>query len=230
MFDKQDYETPDNVAQAMAKMILPTDKGLLEPFAGTGQLIDAILSLPLSFHVNPFDAEFSDDSVLLQGIEISETRYDKLAKKHPKYKDVFYNIDYFSVKENRFKDENKNDLIITNPPFDSAIAGIKKSLELLNDKPESRLLFLLPLPFFSSQGRSKEFNELDCHIAGMTLIQGRIDYLKDGVPMSKCQKEIDGVLQFKNGKPVMMSGRQESDAVFCIKKGKNPNSPINFLF
>jgi hypothetical protein len=49
--------------------------------------------------------------------------------------------------------------------------------------------------------------------------------------MSECQKEINGVLQFKEDgvTPIMNSGSQEYHAVFCIKKGKNPNSPINFL-
>lgn len=221
-FDRNSYETPHKEAALMAKLVLPTDKKILEPFGGRGNLFDAIIRHLINNQLTIPELYFN---------EIKKDRYDYFVKKYSdndtlRKKLICTRSNYFSIES--FVSA-KFDLIITNPPFDSAMEGIKRSLVALNNKPESRLLFLLPLPFFSSQGRSKEFNDLDCHIAGISLIPWRIDYLKDGVPMSKCQKEIDGVKQTKNGKPVMCSGRQESDAVFCIKKGKNPNSPINFL-
>ena len=214
-FGKCDYETPDKEADLMAKLVLPTDKNILEPFAGTGQIVKALLSNK-SHKFN------------LVAHELSLSRYEKLSQLKQHYYNLFVgHIDHFDYFGKNFD----YDLIITNPPFDTAIKGIKHSLTLLNDKPESRLLFLLPLPFFSSQKRSKELKALNCHIAAVHMIPWRIDYLKDGKPMSQCQKEINGVLQFKEDEitPIMNSGSQEYHAVFCIKKGKKPDSNINFL-
>lgn len=213
-WNKNDYETPNKEAALMAKLVLPTDRKILEPFAGTGQLVKALLAN----QSHKFDLITHEKNWL---------RFKKLIELKKHHDNLFCgHINFFGIESFT---SNKFDLIITNPPFDYAMQGIKRSLVALNDKPESRLLFLLPLSFFSSQKRSKEFNQLDCHISHQYIIPGRIDYLKDGVSMSKCQKEIDGVPQFKNGKPVMCSGRQVSDAVFEIKKGKNPDSPISFL-
>ena len=210
MFNKNDYETPDNIAKAMAKLILPTDRYILEPCAGTGQVVKQFINIYLSPGCNIKQ---------VMSNEINSIRYQKLKKSIPP---LFYAKNYdFLEAEIEYKGEW--DLIITNPPFDYALEFIAKSLTLLNDKPESRILFLLPIDTFSSQGRAKQLQELDCHISKIHIIPGRIDYLKNGVPMSKCQKEIDGVPQFKNGKPVMCSGRQVSDAVFEIKKGKGEN-------
>jgi hypothetical protein len=228
-WDKNDYETPNREADLMAKLVLPTDKRILEPFAGTGQLIEAILRLDLNFYWDAYGVTMTmPDFVYLEANELNSLRFKQLVKKFHEHRQRIYNNDFFTT-FTYYPECQLYDLIITNPPFDHAMKGIKHSLALLNDKPESRLLFLLPLSFFSSQGRSKEFNKLDCHIAGISIIPWRIDYLKDGIPMSKCQKEVDGVPQYKNDKPVMCSGRQEYDAVFCIKKGKKFNSPINFL-
>jgi hypothetical protein len=222
-WNKSDYETPPREANLMAKLVLPTDKNILEPFGGRGYLFDAIIKHLIDNQLNIPELYFN---------EVNQERYHCFFNKYFHNdilrKKIVFSCSNFFLPDRSIK-LHSYDLIITNPPFDDAIKGIKYSLPLLNDKPESRLLFLLPISFFSSQGRSKELKELDCHIAEQYIIPWRIDYLKDGVPMSKCQKEIDGVPQFKNGKPVMCSGRQESDAVFCIKKGKNPNSPISFL-
>ena len=224
-FNKNDYETPDKEADLMAKLVLPTDKHILEPFGGRGNLFDAIIKHLMNNQLTIPDLYFNEISSERYHCFFSKYFHDNILRK----KIVFSCSNFFlpnaSIKKFDY------DLIITNPPFDNAIKGIKHSLVLLNDKPESRLLFLLPLPFFSSQKRSKEFKALDCHIAAQYMIPWRIDYLKDGKPMSECQKEINGVLQFKEDgtTPVMNSGSQEYHAVFCIKKGKNPNSNINFL-
>lgn len=225
-FDKNSYETPDREAALMAKMVLPTDELILEPFAGTGQLVKAIIAHTKKPY---YGGRFTLPQIVVN--ELSPTRFQELLKVN--HCEEYYNRDFFTQfpdNEDRLKDV-KYDLIMTNPPFDPAIAGIKHSLTLLNDKPESRLLWLLPLSFFSSQGRSKEFAELDAHIESVSLFTWRLDYLKDGIPMSQCQKEIKGVPQFKEDgvTPIMNSGRQESDAVFCIKKGKR-DSHVNFLF
>jgi hypothetical protein len=92
---------------------------------------------------------------------------------------------------------------------------------VLNDSPNSRLLFLMPLDWNCAQSRAKVWESLDAHIHHIYPVSTRIDYLKNGIPMSKCQKTINGVPQFdKNGKPIRNSGRQCYDAVFDIRLGK----------
>jgi hypothetical protein len=79
----------------------------------------------------------------------------------------------------------------------------------------------MPLDWNCSQGRAKAWESLNAHIHHIYPIADRVDYLKEGIPMSKCQKIINGLPQFKNGKPVMNSGRQCYDAVFDIRLGKD---------
>lgn len=208
MFNKNNYETPSHIAAAMCKLILPTDKRILEPCAGTGQILKAIIQR----------ADLANNILSIEYCEIKQERSDKLPMWIPQL-----GVDFFNV-----EDVEHYDLIITNPPFDYALEFIEKSLTLLNDDPHSRLIYLLPIDTFSSKSRAKYFQLLDCHISNISIIPGRIDYIKDGVPVSKTQKVVDGVLQYgKNGKPIMCSGRQVSDAIFTIKKGKG--NVVNFV-
>lgn len=205
-FNKNDYETPDHIAKIMARLMILTDQKVLEPCAGTGQILKAVCN-------------YADPSTDVYFAEINRYR----AIKANLWAEGF-NCDFL---ETTLFNNGGYDLIITNPPFDYALEFIEKSLTLLNDDPHSRLIFLLPIDTFSAKSRAKYFQSLDCHISNITIIPGRIDYLKDGVPVSKTQKVVDGVLQYsKNGKPVMCGGRQISDAIFTIKKGKD--SIINF--
>jgi hypothetical protein len=155
----------------------------------------------------------------LDVVELKSSRYMQLIKL--KNHCFAYNGSFFN-----FVYGNEYDLIITNPPFGIVMEAISHSLKLLNpDNPNSRLLFLIPLDTFASQGRSEKLKSLDAHIHHTHLIPKRIDYLKDGEPMSKCQKTINGIPQFKNGKPIKNSGRQCYDAVFDIRLGKeNPST------
>lgn len=201
-FTNDDYETPDDIAKAMATLVLPTDKNILEPFAGTGQIVKYL----------PSDR-------LIDVVELKSSRYTQLIELH---KHCFaYNGSFFE-----FMVDNEYDLIITNPPFSLCMEAISHSLKLLNPgNPTARLLFLIPLDTFSSQARSEKLKSLDGHIHHTHLIPRRVDYLKDGEPMSKCQKIINGIPQFKNGKPIKNSGRQCYDAVFDIRLGKeNPST------
>jgi len=196
-FTNDDYETPDWLSLAMSGLVLPTDKQILEPFAGSGQIAKY---LP------------SDRSV--ECVELKYSRF--LSGKN--------NASFAAWVNGCFFNDVSTwgcDLIITNPPFSLCVEAVAKSLRLLNDSPNSRLLFLMPLDWNCSQGRSKAWESLDAHIRHVYPIADRIDYLKEGIPMSKCQKTIQGVPQFKNGKPVMNSGRQCYDAVFDIRLGKN---------
>jgi hypothetical protein len=42
-WNRNNYETPTKEADLMAKLVLPTDKNILEPFGGRGYLFDAII-------------------------------------------------------------------------------------------------------------------------------------------------------------------------------------------
>jgi hypothetical protein len=196
-FTNDDYETPDWLAKAMANLVLPTDKQVLEPFAGSGQI-----------------AKYLPTDRSVECLEIKYSRF--LEGKNNAPFAAWVNGDFF-------KDASiwGCDLIVTNPPFSLCVEAVAKSLRLLNNSPNSRLLFLMPLDWNCSQGRAKAWESLNAHIHHIYPIADRVDYLKEGIPMSKCQKIINGLPQFKNGKPVMNSGRQCYDAVFDIRLGKD---------
>lgn len=195
-FSNDDYETPDWLAIAMANLALPTDRQILEPFAGSGQI-----------------ARYLPGVRSVECIEIKYSRFLRGKDNAPFA--TWANDNFFN---NTFK--HGCDLIISNPPFSLCVEAVAKSLELLNDGLNSRLLFLMPLDWNCSQGRAKAWESLDAHIHHIYPIADRVDYLKDGIPMSKQQKILNGVPQFKNGKPVMNSGRQCYDAVFDVRLGK----------
>lgn len=196
-FTNDDYETPSWLAIALANLVLPTDGLILEPFAGSGQIAKYL----------PTD----------RSVECVELKYSRfLSGQNNAPFTTWVNGDFF-------KDVSiwGCDLVITNPPFSLCVEAVAKSLQLLNDSPNSRLLFLMPLDWNCSQARSKAWDALDAHIHHIYPIADRVDYLKEGIPMSKQQKFLNGVPQFKNGKPVMNSGRKCYDAVFDIRLGKN---------
>jgi hypothetical protein len=196
-FTNDDYETPDWLAVAMSKLVLPTDRKILEPFAGSGQITKYLLGDRL--------------------IECVEIKYSRFLQGKEKAQTATW------VNGNFFNDVSSSyfDLIITNPPFSLCVEAVAKSLQLLNDSPNSHLLFLMPLDWNCSQSRAKAWDALDAHIHHVHPVADRVDYLKDGIPMSKQQKIVNGVPQFKSGKPVMNSGRQCYDAVFDIRLGKS---------
>lgn len=201
-FTNDDYETPDYIASAMANLILPGDKNILEPFAGTGQIVKHL----------PGDR-------FIDAVEIKRSRYLQLKNCCFTYNGSFFEFDH----------HNDYDLIITNPPFSLCIEAIAHSLKLLNsDNPTARLLFLMPLDWNCAQSRAKVWDELDAHIHHVYRIPKRVDYLINGVPCSKTPKKLDNGKDMINAitrKPKMMSGRQCYDAVFDIRAGKeNPST------
>lgn len=200
-FTNDDYETPNWLSKAMANLVLPTDREILEPFAGSGQI-----------------AKYLPSDRLVECVEIKYSRF--LEGKEKAKTATWINGNFF----NDVSSSSYFDLIITNPPFSRCVEAVAKSLELLNDSPNSRLLFLMPLDWNCSQRRAKAWESLDAHIHHIYPITDRVDYFKDGIPMSKQQKMLNGVPQFKNGKPVMNSGRQCYDALFDIRLGKNQSS------
>ena len=211
-FTNDDYETPGKEAQAIASLVLPADRNILEPFAGSGQIVKY---LPSDRNIDAVEIKLSRARKIL---EWNDRRNRNLV--------VWEGMNFFetfTIKGNL----RVYDLVITNPPFSLCMEAIAHSLKLLNpDNPDARLLFLIPLDTFSSQARSEKLKSMDAHIHHTHLIPKRIDYLKDGELMSKCQKIKDGVPQFdKNGKIILNSGRQCYDAVFDVRPGKeNPST------
>jgi hypothetical protein len=206
-FTNNDYETPDKIAKAIAGLILPSDHYILEPCAGTGQLI-----------------KYFPANRCIDCIEIKCSRYLEGKKEH-KWVD-WYNLDFLGT----LPIDYGCDVVITNPPFNLMMEFVEKSLSLLDlNYPHARLLFLMPLDWNCTKKRSQQFKELDAHVHHVHQIPERIDYLMNGVPCSETQKIVDGVPVFgKGGKPVMMSGRQCVDAVFDIRPGKE-NTATSFL-
>jgi hypothetical protein len=106
---------------------------------------------------------------------------------------------------------------------------VKRSLDVLKRKDSARLLFLMPIDWYSPKGRASQWEAMDAHIHHIYPIRGRVDYLINDVPCSETQKVIKGIPVFKdNGEPDMMSGRKVSDAVFDIRLGKN-NAVTTYL-
>lgn len=209
-FTPDDYETPDYVAEAMSKLVLPSDRSILEPFAGTGQI-----------------SKFLPDDRFVDCFEIKGSRVAAGKINAPKSR--WLQADFFDLDFTLLPRKYYYDLIITNPPFSLCLKGIRRSLSLLNNSPESRLLFLMPIDWYCSKRISKQWEELDAHIHHIYPIKGRVDYLKNGERMSKQQKFINGVPQFKaDGSKLMNSGRQVYDAVFDIRVG-NRHSITTFL-
>ena len=180
-----DWETPDPVARYMASLVKPTDNRILEPAAGTGQIVKY---LPESRWIN------------LIANEINPSRFTQGLKNAP---DAYWMCSDFPMwlnPDSQYLIEDGFDLIITNPPFSKAIEFIEHSLQLLDcNNPEARLIYLLPCDFFQSQGRAKQFAELDCRIYQRHSIVGRVAYLKNGVPFD--QRQIyDCVYEIRPGK------------------------------
>ena len=205
-FTNDDYETPDKEAQAIASLVLPTDKYILEPFAGSGQIAKYLPS---------YAAE-------VNCIEIKKSRFTQGKENYPNCN--WFNESFFDIYLLHYYD-----LVITNPPFSLCVEAIAHSLKLLNpDNPTARLLFLMPLDWNCAQSRAKVWDKLDAHIHHVYRIPKRVDYLINGVPCSKTPKKLDNGKDMINAlsrKPKMMSGRQCYDAVFDIRVGKeNPST------
>jgi hypothetical protein len=208
-FTNDDYETPDKEAKAIASLVLPTDKNILEPFAGSGQIVKYLPS----------------DRI----ITVAEIKYCRILQLRQLRNHSFnFNGDFFKL-----VNFTRYDLIITNPPFSLCMEAIAHSLKLLNpDNPTARLLFLMPLDWNCAQSRAKVWDGLDAHIHHVYRIPKRVDYLINGVPCSKTPKKLDNGKDMINAlsrKPKMMSGRQCYDAVFDIRLGKE-NPSTTFLY
>jgi hypothetical protein len=189
-----DWETPNNIAQAMSELVLPGDEYILEPCAGTGQIIKHILH---------------PESCSILCMDINKSRVEKGRCKSP---DCTWLCSDFL--RSHIEPVTEFDLVITNPPFSKCMEFVGRSLSLLNpNNPSARLLFLMPSDIFQSKSRANAFSQLNAHIHHIYPIVGRVDYLINGVPASQTLVE-------KGGKMVKRSGRQTCDAIWDIRPGK----------
>ncbi|HBE17066.1 MAG TPA: hypothetical protein DDW51_05505 [Cyanobacteria bacterium UBA11367] len=164
-----DWQTPMNIAELMADLIHPMEIDILEPAAGTGQIVRSI----------------NTKNRNVTAIEIKKSRYEKATGIAN-----WINGDFFNHYD-------KYDLIIGNPPFSLRIEFIKHSLELLN--PNGRILFLLPIDFYCGKKTGDAWRGLSCYIHHQYTFQHRIAYLgKDGIPQ-KGRQIYDAVFDIRVG-------------------------------
>jgi hypothetical protein len=182
-----DWQTPNEIASLMAKLVKPSDRFILEPAAGKGQIAKYL----------PFGTFC---------VEINEQRFVS------GYKNTLHchwlNSNFF---DEYYLCHVGYDLIISNPPFSKCVEFVERSLCLLNpDNPESRILFLLPLDWNCSKERGNAWRKLNAHIHHIHQIMGRVAYLDaSGVPQTKRQC-VDAVFEIRPGKGGVVSYLEES--------------------
>jgi len=177
-WSSDDWQTPDEIACLMAKLVNPSDCTILEPCAGSGQ-IAKFINIDFRFGVA---LDINHRRVASGRVNVPEWQWEK----------GDFLTDFFV---------QKYDLIITNPPFSKCVEFIKRSLTLLNpDNPDARLLFLLPLDWNCPKGRAEVWRSLDAHIHHVYRIKGRVAYLDGlGVPQ-KGRQCSDAVFDIRPGK------------------------------
>ena len=174
-----DWETPNPIAQQMAALVQDDELEILEPAAGTGQILKAISwrmrRIPVAVELKP------------SRVNIGRERCHLAA---------WINADFFQWTE--VWSGAEFDLIITNPPFSLRMEFIARSLSLL--KPDGRLLFLMPIDFNCGLKAGNRWKQLDCHIHHQYVVQSRIAYLNaNGKPQSGRQI-YDVVFDIRKGK------------------------------
>lgn len=178
------WETPDDIAQKMAALVLERDRMIMEPAAGTGQI-----------------AQYLPPGSLC--CEIKPNRVQRLKLKAPHCHPI--QADFLSLERgmpplSNFEGRKQGfDVIVTNPPFSLAIQFIDQGLRLLDkDNPNARLLYLLPIDFGCSIKRGTALLALDCHIYHVYWVMDRIAYIRDGKP-HKGRQCYDGVFEIRPG-------------------------------
>lgn len=177
-WNADDWETPDNIASSIAELVLPTDKLILEPCAGYGQIVKFLPSdRTIANEVNPHRHEYGLGNVPAK-----------------------YWLDKDFLKAS-LPHEGEYDLVVTNPPFSLCCEFIAKGLAVLNkENPEARLLFLLPLDWNCPLGRSRDWNNLDAHIHHEYRIRGRVAYLDQSRKPQSRRQCSDAVFDIRPGK------------------------------
>jgi len=187
-WNPDDWQTPNEVAGPMSELVKPSDRNILEPCAGTGQIVKYLVNLPnKTIHANERS--------------YSRCKQGRLNTPSP-FSALWMNLDFLSTdwQVNPHRKELLYDLIITNPPFSQCVEFIERSLSLLNpNNPEARLLFLLPLDWNCSLERGRHWQRLNAHIHHEHRIMGRVHYLDaSGIPQKKRQI-YDAVFDIRPG-------------------------------
>lgn len=178
-WDADSYQTPSNerqpIAQKIANLITPSDREVLEPSAGAGQI-----------------AQFLPKGSTCMEIKKSRVAQGKERASHCQWIEG----DFLA-----WETEQRFDAIVGNPPFSLAMPFVEKSLTLLNPhNPVARILFLLPLNFNCPQGQGAYWDTLPCHIFHTYRIRGRVHFLgRNGIPEMKRQCD-DAVFDIRLGK------------------------------
>lgn len=182
-----DWETPSAVAQSIAKLVCPETEDVLEPAAGTGQ-ISQFLPAARTTNLEPDPIRFEVGRQRVPGLWHCTTIED-----------------FAKSTDRRF------DVIVTNPPFSKIQLFIETGLSLLKPVRQSwdaRLLYLLPLDWYSLKSVRKWWGKTDVRIKRVYAIPGRVSYLRNGVPVT---------------------GRRRADGVFEIVPGRIGTSAIKYL-
>jgi hypothetical protein len=172
-----DWQTPDGVAIAMSRLVIPSDSRILEPCAGTGQI-----------------AKFLPQDRFVVCREVDRCRYNQglINAPHCHWSCADY-----------FEDEitAPYDLIITNPPFSRCVEFVERSLSLLDpENSNARILFLLPLDWNCTLGRASAWKKLNAHIHHEYRVEGRVGYLdRNGIQQNNRQV-CDAVFDIRLGK------------------------------
>lgn len=169
------WETPNEVAQILGGMVKETDQRILEPAAGTGQIL-----------------QFLPKDRFVTAVELDPVRWSLGFRKYP----------WAIWLQRSFLDlpvDPVCDLVITNPPFSLGMEFIRQSIGLINHSSDSRAIFLLPVDYFCSQARFDALQQLDCHISGVRFLRGRVAYLKHGIPV-KGRQIYDAIWTLKRGR------------------------------
>lgn len=170
-----DWETPDWLATAISRFVTPTDRVILEPSAGTGQIAK---------HLKKFPKQ------KVYCIEPNRPRYNQ-GKKIPKT--TWVNFHFQDTKLSA-------DLIISNPPFSGIQEFIEHGLSLLKqDNPEARIVFLLPLDWMCPVYIQRWWRNINAHIEACYQIPYRVAYLKNGTPHSG-RMRYDAIFDIRPGK------------------------------
>lgn len=183
-FTADDWETPDNVASSMAALVKTSDRRVLEPAAGSGQIAQFLPTGSNCCEIKPYRVSLGRQ---------------KAPQCHWIQAD-FFELDLESpLLGNSNQASQGYDLIITNPPFSRCIEFLELGLKLLNrNNPQARLLYLLPVDFCSSVERGQALRALDCHIHHEYRILNRVAYLRDGKAY-KGRQIYDAVFDIRPG-------------------------------
>jgi hypothetical protein len=184
-----DWETPDPVSRFLGSLIVRTDRVILEPAAGRGQLLRYL----------PQDAQVFAYEVKPQRVADGIRDYPWAMWSH---QDFLTSTPPHSV-----------DVVVSNPPFEWGVEFVEKALGCLDPQYRSaRCLFLLPSDYWQSHGRFDRLAALDCHIHREYKIRGRVAYLKEGIPESNRQC-YDSVFDIRPGRQlggvVMVDPRED---------------------